>query len=126
MDTTRPWQLQIVEKSLKKKQKIRHLLAGLALRPSDTALDLGCAQGMLSYHLRRAGGSWVSADQDWTNLKTTQGLVGAGLVRVEPVRLPFRGASFDLVALPDYLEHVEDDAGLLSRDPGMRHHRPWR
>ena len=109
----KPWQLEIVGKSLKKKEKLGLLTAGLALSPEDVALDLGCAQGMLSYFLRRAGGSWVSADQDWTNLETTRALVGSGLVQVEPVRLPFRSGAFDLVALPDYLEHVDDDRGLL-------------
>lgn len=111
---TKPWQLRIVEKSLKKKEKLRHLLAGLHLERHEAALDLGCAQGTLSYFLRGAGGYWVSADQDLTNLKTTRSLVGRGLVQVEPVRLPFRTEAFDLIALPDYLEHVEDDAGLLA------------
>lgn len=110
----KPWQLQVIDKSLKKKEKLRYLTSGLRLGPDERALDLGCAQGMLSYFLRRRGGRWVGADQDLTNLRTTQALVGPGLVRVEPVRLPFRGGAFDLVALPDYLEHVEDDAGLLS------------
>ena len=109
----KPWQLQIIDKSLKKKEKLRYLTAGLRLGPADRALDLGCAQGMLSYFLRRRGGRWASADQDLVNLRTTQKLVGSTLVRVEPVRLPFLGGRFDLVALPDYLEHVEDDAGLL-------------
>ncbi len=110
----KPWQLQIIDKSLKKKEKLKYLTAGLSLGPRDTALDLGCAQGMLSYYLRRRGGRWVSADQDFVNLKTTQKLVGSGLVRVEPVRLPFQNKCFDLAALPDYLEHVEDDGALLS------------
>jgi SAM-dependent methyltransferase len=109
----RPWQLQVIDKSLKKKEKLRYLTAGLRLSGDSLALDLGCAQGMLSYFLRQRGGYWVSADQDMTNLRTTRDLVGRGLVRVEPVRLPFRRESFDLAVLPDYLEHVEDDRGLL-------------
>ncbi len=111
---TKPWQLQIIDKSLKKKEKLKHLLAGLRLEPGTRALDLGCAQGMLSYFLRGAGGTWVSADQDWANLETTRALVGGGLVRVEPAALPFRAEAFDIVVLPDYLEHVEDDLGLLA------------
>jgi len=110
----KPWQLRIIDKSLKKKEKLRYLVAGMSLGPGAVALDLGCAQGMLSYYLRRRGGSWVSADQDLTNLKTTQGLVGTNLVQVGPVSLPFWGRAFDLVVLPDYLEHVADDDGLLA------------
>jgi SAM-dependent methyltransferase len=110
---SKPWQLRIIDRSLKKKEKLRHLLAGLRLGPGMRALDLGCAQGMLSYFLRRAGGTWVSADQDLANLETTRSLVGRGLVRVMPASLPFLAGAFDVVVLPDYLEHVEDDLGLL-------------
>jgi SAM-dependent methyltransferase len=110
----KPWQLQIIDKSLKKKEKLRYLTAGLHPGPASVALDLGCAQGMLSYFLRRRGGFWVSADQDFTNLLTARGLVETDLVQVEAASLPFGSRTFDLVALPDYLEHVADDVGLLS------------
>lgn len=110
----KPWQLQIIDKSLKKKEKLKYLTTGLHPGPASLALDLGCAQGMLSYFLRRRGGFWVSADQDFTNLLTTRSLVGADPVQVEAVALPFGSQAFDLVVLPDYLEHVADDDGLLA------------
>jgi len=109
----KPWQLRIIDKSLKKKEKLKYLTTGLHLRPAAVALDLGCAQGMLSYFLRRRGGFWVGADQDFTNLLSTRNLIGADLVQVEAVALPFGSQAFDLVVLPDYLEHVADDDGLL-------------
>lgn len=108
-----PWQLELVKRSLKKKEKIAHLRR--LVRPAARArcLDLGCAQGILSHFLRRGGGRWTHADQDLTNLRTTRGVAGASLVRVAPARLPFADGAFDLVAAPDYLEHVEDDDALI-------------
>jgi len=108
-----PWQLEVVKHSLKKKEKISLLQKLVRVSPRARCLDLGCAQGMLSYFLRRQGGRWVHTDQDLTNLKTARDLMGGILVRVEPARLPFRSAAFDLVAAPDYLEHIRDDKALL-------------
>ncbi len=109
-----PWQLEVVRHSLKKKQKIALLQKTVTASPRDRCLDLGCAQGMLSHFLRGQGGRWVHTDQDLTNLKTARDLIGGRLVRVEAARLPFHNAAFDLVAAPDYLEHVQDDLSLLA------------
>jgi len=108
-----PWQLEVIKHSLKKKEKIALLQKLIRVSPRASCLDLGCAQGMLSYFLRRRGGRWVHTDQDLTNLKTTRDLIGGSLARVEAARLPFPNAAFDLVAAPDYLEHVKDDVSLL-------------
>jgi SAM-dependent methyltransferase len=111
--TTAPWQLEVVNHSLKKKEKIALLQKLIRVFPSASCLDLGCAQGMLSYFLRRQGGRWIHTDQDLTNLKTTWDFIGGSLVRIEAARLPFLNAAFDLVAAPDYLEHIKDDVPLL-------------
>ncbi|MBN2198416.1 MAG: class I SAM-dependent methyltransferase [Candidatus Aminicenantes bacterium] len=108
-----PWQLELVKRSLKKKEKIAHLQRLVRPAAGARCLDLGCAQGILSHFLRRGGGRWTHADQDLTNLRTTRAIAGNALVRVEADRLPFRKSAFDLVAAPDYLEHVEDDGSLI-------------
>jgi 2-polyprenyl-3-methyl-5-hydroxy-6-metoxy-1,4-benzoquinol methylase len=109
----KPWQLRIFDKSLKKKEKLKLLEKSLAIRSTERLLDLGCAQGMLSYFLRQKGGFWISTDQDFSNLKQTQSLVQKNLVQTGPCLLPFRSQSFDLVVCLDYLEHVEDDTLCL-------------
>jgi SAM-dependent methyltransferase len=108
-----PWQLQIAEKSLKKKEKIRLIEREISVRPSDVLLDLGCAQGILSYFLREKGGFWVSTDLDFENLKTSRELLGGNIVQMTEEALPFRDRSFDTVVCLDYLEHVDDDLGTL-------------
>jgi 2-polyprenyl-3-methyl-5-hydroxy-6-metoxy-1,4-benzoquinol methylase len=104
-----PWQLQIFNKSIKKKEKLKFIEKHLEIEPSYVVLDLGCAQGILSYFLRQKGGHWVSADLDFENLKTSQSLLKTNLIQLKPGILPFRTGSFDMVISLDYLEHLEDD-----------------
>jgi len=107
--TEEHWQLQLVNKSLKKKEKLKLLKKHLEVKPNSVILDLGCAQGILSYFLRKKGGSWISADQDFVNLKTSQEILKKNLIQTGAGVLPFKNASFDMVVSLDYLEHLEDD-----------------
>jgi len=108
-----PWQLRIVSKSIKKKEKLLLLDKILAFADDRTALDLGCAQGILSYFIRRKGGFWVSTDEDLVNLRTAREVLGDNLVQMKGGRTSFKGRSFDLVVCLDYLEHIEDDQECL-------------
>jgi len=108
------WQLQLVKKSLKKKEKIRLLQLTVPFRPRRTALDLGCAQGILGYFARRRGGFWVHADEDLANLRTARDLLGDDLVQLRGVSLPFGDAAFDLILCLDYLEHIDEDDRVLA------------
>jgi SAM-dependent methyltransferase len=109
-----PWQLQIVKRSLKKKEKLDLIDKHLRVRPGERILDLGCAQGILSYFLRKKGGTWVSADLDLTNLRSSRALLDGGLVQMGSPDLPFRDGVFDQVVCLDYLEHVDADAATLA------------
>jgi len=108
-----PWQIRIAERSIKKRDKLRLLDKWLADDPQRKALDLGCAQGILSWYLRKKGGFWVSADRDMANLRTARELLGKGLVQVPEAALPFRSGAFDLVTCLDYLEHIDLDDECL-------------
>ncbi|MFC2160258.1 class I SAM-dependent methyltransferase [Acidobacteriota bacterium] len=108
-----PWQLQLVKRSLKKKEKLQLLVKHLMIKPSDIILDLGCAQGILSYFLRKKGGLWVSADLDLVNCKSSLELLKNNIVQLGTESLPFKDASFDKVVSLDYLEHLDDDLGCL-------------
>ncbi len=108
-----PWQVRIAERSIKKRDKLRLVDKWLAFDSSRKALDIGCAQGILSWYLRKKGGLWASADQDMANLKAAKELLGKGLVRMPEGVLPFRSAAFDLVTCLDYLEHIDNDDACL-------------
>lgn len=109
-----PWQLRLVKKSLKKKEKLRLLETGLIAGSGRVGLDLGCAQGTLSYFVRRRGGSWVSVDEDLSNLKTAREILKNSLLQATGPALPFRDGSFDTVVCLDYLEHVAEDRATLA------------
>ncbi len=109
VSNTRPWQLEIARRSLKKKEKIDLIEKRVAVGPNDICLDLGCAQGILSWFLRKKGGRWVHADLDFENLRTSRDLLGSGFVQMEAPGLPFKSGSFDRLFCLDFLEHVDDD-----------------
>jgi len=106
---TLPWQLRLVEKSIKKKQKLRLILSSLADDGQRKALELGTSQGSLGYFFRQKGGFWVHADEDLANLLEAKNLLKTNLIQLEGSSLPFLSHSFDLVISPDYLEHLEHD-----------------
>lgn len=112
MDDT-PWQIRIARKSIKKRDKLRLLDRSLAVDPSRTALDIGCAQGTLSWFLRRKGGFWVSTDQDMSNLLASREILKTNLIQIAAGILPFRSGAFDCVTCLDYLEHIDNDAECL-------------
>ncbi len=109
----RHWQLEIFKKSIKKKDKLKLIENNIDIEPSFVILDLGCAQGILSYFLRQKGGFWVSADLDFVNLKTSQELLQENLIQIGTGIFPFESESFDMVVSLDYLEHIEDDDKCL-------------
>ncbi len=108
-----PWQVRLAAKSIKKKEKLRLLSKSLGFDSKRVGLDLGCSQGMLSYHIRQSGGFWVSADEDISNLREARAIVVKNLVQLKGERLPFRDCSFDIVLCLDYLEHVNADREVL-------------
>ncbi|MBN2408238.1 MAG: class I SAM-dependent methyltransferase [Candidatus Aminicenantes bacterium] len=109
-----PWQLRLVKKSIKKREKLRLLRLTVPVRHDRKALDLGCAQGILGYFARQRGGFWVHADEDLANLKTAGDLLGGDLVQLRGESLPFGDTSFDLILCLDYLEHVDEDDRVLA------------
>lgn len=104
-----PWQLNLIKKSLKKKQKLNFILQSLDLNTRRQALELGTSQGVLGYFFRQKGGLWIHAEEDWPNLLEAKNLLKTNLVQLKGDQLPFLAESFDLVISPDYLEHLEKD-----------------
>ncbi len=108
-----PWQVRLTARSIKKKDKLRLLRRSLPINHSRVALDLGCSQGLLSFHLRQRGGFWVSGDEDMPSLREAHSLLGRDLVQLRGDRLPFPDGCFDTVLCLDYLEHVDKDEEVL-------------
>ncbi|MGE0455477.1 MAG: class I SAM-dependent methyltransferase [Vicinamibacteria bacterium] len=104
--------LRLFSRSLLKQRKHAEISALLGPTAGLRCLDLGADNGVVSLLLRRAGGSWASADLTEQAVAAIRGLVGDGVQLFDGVRLPFEDGSFDRVVVIDMLEHVPDDAAF--------------
>ncbi len=103
------WQLRLYRRSLKKKETVKALLDHLPPVAGRRCLELGCGTGLTSHFLRAEGGDWVSCDFERDHVRSARSLVGEGVVQIGERSVPFRNASFDLVAAINFLEHIGDD-----------------
>ncbi|MFC1849672.1 class I SAM-dependent methyltransferase [candidate division CSSED10-310 bacterium] len=108
------WQLKIFQKSLKKRQRVSKIIPIIPDLGEKKCLELGCARGIIGYHLRQCGGKWVSVDTDLINLSAAQRLLRKGVMLANPFSLPFPDQAFDLIAVLDILEHLEDDENCIN------------
>ena len=104
-----PWQLQLFRRSLKKKLTVGALMDRLPPAKGRLCLEVGCGTGLTSHFLRQRGGTWVSTDFERDHVRSAKQLVGDRVLQTSDAELPFRGASFDLIAAINFLEHIEDD-----------------
>jgi SAM-dependent methyltransferase len=105
-----PWQLQLYKRSLKKKLTVGALMERLPSPEGRLCLEVGCGTGLTSHFLRQRGGTWISTDFERDHVQSAKQLVGDRVLQTSDAELPFRSASFDLVAAINFLEHIEDDA----------------
>ncbi|MDF3052028.1 MAG: Protein involved in bud-site selection, partial [Geminicoccaceae bacterium] len=106
---TEPWQLQLYRRSLKKKQTVNALMKHVPRTDGRFCLEVGCGTGLTSHFLRNRGGTWVSTDFERDHVRSAKQLVGDRVLQTSDAELPFRSASFDVVAAINFLEHIEDD-----------------
>jgi SAM-dependent methyltransferase len=98
--------------------------AGLAPRPGERGLDIGCGPGFLSCELARevgARGRIVGTDASADMLVAAADRAGREgvadrirLVRADAAALPFRPATFDFVVAVQVLLYVPDVAGAIA------------
>jgi SAM-dependent methyltransferase len=76
-------------------------------------LDLGAANPMMSYYLRKRGGKWYtgigSGEKD-----AFLNLLGDEVHEISEGNLPFSDKTFDVVVILDYLECVEKDSSFIA------------
>lgn len=114
METQRPWQLQMFEKTLKKQQKVRTLLdlLGPLSRERCLLVTNGDNNGAINHHLRAAGGQWTWAEMEEGNIQPVAALLGEPVHHSRPESLPFADGSFDRVVIVDTHEHLTDVSPL--------------
>lgn len=107
------WPVRLFSKSVLKQAKWKQIVALLGSTEQLHCLDIGSDNGVISYLLRRRGGTWKSADLDERSVAAMQELVGAEVYRIDGGPTPFADDEFDCVVIVDFLEHIPDDAGFI-------------
>jgi SAM-dependent methyltransferase len=98
---------------------VLHFAANFARqRPGARILDFGCGAGRVVAAGREAGLDMLGADVFYGGSTTRSdaeaaGLLGTAVYEIHAGRLPFAGATFDLVTNNQVMEHVEDLDGAL-------------
>ncbi|MCB0344896.1 MAG: class I SAM-dependent methyltransferase [Bdellovibrionales bacterium] len=112
-DSATSWALRLFSKSVLKQRKWKELTRALGDCSGKRCLDLGSDNGVISYLLRRRGGSWASADLSEETVDSIRSLVKNDVHLIKNQVLPFADGEFDAVAVVDMLEHVPDDSAFM-------------
>lgn len=96
-------------------REVRPMLKRLSLSPGDAVLDVGCAAGVWTHHVRKRVARAVGVDVDAPTVELGGRLhPDVELLAADARRLPFRDGEFDKVVFISTLEHIEDPAAALA------------
>lgn len=104
------WPIRLYRKSVLKQRKLKEITALLGHTEGLHCLDLGGDNGVISYLLRRRGGTWKSADLDEKAVYAIRELVHDDVFRIDGQKTCFQDDEFDRVVVVDFLEHIRTDA----------------
>jgi SAM-dependent methyltransferase len=109
-----PWQQQMYQKSLKKRQKV-DLLLGLA-GPIEGKRCLMISghdnNGGMNYAFRAAGGKWSWGQVYQSGIPEMAEFLGDPVSHIDINHFPFADGIFDVVIVIDVHEHFKDLSGL--------------
>jgi SAM-dependent methyltransferase len=108
------WPLQLFRKSVLKQRKFAEIATLLGKTDGLHCLDIGADNGVISYLLRRRGGTWKSADLDAQAIQSIRELVKCDVFQIDGRRTPFCDSEFDRVVIVDFLEHIHTDGEFVA------------
>lgn len=103
------WHLRLFKKSILKRAKLRQIVGLLGPVSGQTCLDIGGDNGVISWNLRKLGGTWTSVDMSEKAVESIRRLVGERVERITGSKLPFADGTFDSVVIIDMIEHLKED-----------------
>ena len=111
--TREDWALRLFHKSVLKQRKFSEITSFLGSTKNEHCLDIGSDNGIISYLLRKRGGSWKSADLDQQTVSSIKDLVESEVYQIDGIRTPFQEEEFDKVVIVDFLEHIPQDRAFI-------------
>ena len=107
------WPVRLFRRSVLKQRKYGAITDLLGPTEGLECLDIGGDNGVISFLLRRRGGTWKSADLDEPSVLAIRELVSSDVYQIDGGRTPFGENEFDRVVIVDFLEHIDDDRGFV-------------
>lgn len=120
MSDEKAWQLQMFDKTLKKKIRygvLKDYLGRIGDKEQCLLITCGDNNGAMNYYLRELGGNWSFADLEETCIAEMSELLGKEVQCLPDDDLGFADASFDRIITIDVHEHL-DDFTSFSREIG--------
>lgn len=112
--TETPWQLQVFDVSLKKRQKLAMLadLIGPLVSQRCLLVTKGDNPGSLNFHLAALGGAWTWCELEAEGLPAMESFLGQVVHHGGEESLPFDDAHFERVVVVDVHEHLANPDAL--------------
>ncbi len=112
-----PWQLEMFNRSIKKRKKVQALLEFVGPAQGKNCLLLTCGDntGAMNYYFIRHGGNWFHADLQDENLASLRQLTHGRLVHMDERGSCYKPDSFDVIVVLDVLEHIRTDVAFMKR-----------
>ena len=109
-----PWQLQMYNKSLKKRQKVDLLMKLMGPINSRRGLLISGHDnnGAMNYCFRAAGGTWSWGQVYEDGIAEMSEFLSDPVAHIDINRFPYPDAAFDVVIVIDVHEHFADLSGL--------------
>src|SRR4029077_6268542 len=113
-DAEIPWQLQMYNKSLKKRQKVELLMGRMGPISRERCLLISGHDnnGAMNYCFRAAGGTWSWGQVYEDGIAEMSEFLGDPVAHVPIDKFPFPDASFDVFIIIDVHEHFSDLTAL--------------
>lgn len=110
------WQLEVFQRSLKKRLKVDLLRHHLGDCSGQRCLLVTCGDnnGAINYRLKEAGGDWRWAELEPHHIQDMEAFLGEAVHHAEPGRLPFDADAFETVVSIDVHEHLVDPRPFCS------------
>jgi SAM-dependent methyltransferase len=112
---SRPWQLDMFQRSLKKRLKLAALFEQMGDLHDQACLLITCGDnnGALNWHFRARGGQWSWGDLSGENLEEMRSFLKEPVHQISEGLFPFSDDQFDCLVAIDVLEHLADDRHFL-------------